>query len=80
MISGPDCNYRCGIRNARLETPCYKTQMVKATRKWLLFKYVDGELTPLSKPFNTKALAEKAREKYSERERKAIAVGLMRTR
>jgi hypothetical protein len=54
--------------------------MAKDTKKWLLFKYVNGELTPLSKPFNTKALAEKARAKYSERERKAIAVGLIRTR
>jgi len=54
--------------------------MAKVTRKWLLFTYVDGELTPLSKPFNTKALAQKARKKYSKRERKAIAVGLMRTR
>jgi hypothetical protein len=59
---------------------CYKADMAKETRKWLLFRYVDGELTPLSKPFTTKALAEKARKKYSERERKAIAIGLMRTR
>jgi hypothetical protein len=54
--------------------------MAKETKKWLLFRYVQGQLTPLSKPFNIKALAEKARQKYSERERKAIAVGLMRTR
>ena len=54
--------------------------MAKNTREWLLFRYVEGKLTPLSKPFNTKALAAKAREKYSERERKAIAVGLMHTR
>jgi hypothetical protein len=39
----------------------------KTVEQWLLFKYVGGELTPLSKPFRTKKQAEKAREKYPER-------------
>jgi hypothetical protein len=28
--------------------------MPKITEQWLLFKYIDGELTPLSKPLKTK--------------------------
>jgi hypothetical protein len=32
-----------------------------------LFKYIDGQLTPLSKRFKTKEQAEKARLKYFER-------------
>jgi len=52
--------------------------MPKIVERWLLFKYIDGELTPLSKPLKTKAQAEKARQKYSERERKAIGVGVVR--
>jgi hypothetical protein len=44
-----------------------------------LFKYVDGEFTPLSKPFKTKAEAEKARLKHPERERRGVAVGVIRT-
>jgi len=58
--------------------PCYKLHMPKIVERWLLFKYIDGELTPLSKPLKTKAQAEKARQKYSERERKAIGVGVVR--
>jgi len=45
------------------------------TERWLLFKYIDGKLTALSKPFETKKQAEKQRRKYSERERKTIGVG-----
>jgi hypothetical protein len=52
--------------------------MAKTIEKWLLFKYVDGKFTPLSKPFKTKQLAEKARSKYPERERKTIGVGVVR--
>jgi hypothetical protein len=37
-----------------------------------------GEFTPLSKPFNTKALAEKARLKYPERQRKSVGLGVIR--
>jgi hypothetical protein len=52
--------------------------MRKALSRWILFKYVAGELTPLSTTFKTKALAEKARRKYSEKERKRIALGRIR--
>ncbi|MGC2765626.1 MAG: hypothetical protein WB607_08975 [Candidatus Acidiferrum sp.] len=52
--------------------------MPKTIEKWLLFTYVNGEFTPLSRPFKTKPLAEKARAKYPERERKAIGVGVVR--
>jgi hypothetical protein len=47
--------------------------------QWLLFKYVNGEFTPLSKPFKTKAAAEKARLKLPERQRKSVGVGVVRT-
>jgi hypothetical protein len=52
--------------------------MPKIIEHWLLFKYVGGEFTPLSKPFKTKELAEGARQKYPERERKAIGLGVTR--
>jgi len=52
--------------------------MPKIIEQWLLFKYVDGDFTPLSKPFKTKEQAEKARLKYPERERKAIGLGVIR--
>ena len=52
--------------------------MPRITTRWLLFKYVHGEFTPLSKPFKTKAAAEKARLKYPERERGTIGVGVIR--
>ncbi len=54
--------------------------MAKITEQWLLFQYVDGEITPLSKPFKSKSQAEKAREKYPEGERKKIALGVVRTK
>ena len=50
--------------------------MAKTIEKWLLFTYVDGEFTPLSQPFKTKQLAEKARTKYPEQERRKIGVGV----
>jgi len=53
---------------------------MKIIEQWLLFKYVDGQFTPLSKPFKTKQLAEKARLKYPEKERKKIGVGVARTK
>ena len=56
---------------------CYKSFMPKIIEQWLLFKYVDGEFTPLSKPFKTRAAAEKARSKYSEWERRIIGVGVI---
>ena len=52
--------------------------MPKIIEQWLLFKYVDGKLTPLSKPFKTKREAEKARLKLPERERRMVAVGVIR--
>jgi hypothetical protein len=52
--------------------------MPKTIEQWLLYKYIDGEFTPLSKPFKTKEQAEKARSKYPERERKSIGVGVIR--
>jgi hypothetical protein len=52
--------------------------MPKIIERWLLFKYVGGEFTPLSKPFKTKDQAQKARLKLPERERRSVAVGLIR--
>ena len=64
----------------RLARPrwCYKSEMSKIIAQWLLFKYVGLELTPLSKPFNTREQAEKAREKYPERLRRGVGVGVIR--
>jgi len=53
--------------------------MPKIIEQWLLFKYVNGEFTPLSKPFKTKAAAEKARLKLPEQERRGVAVGVIRS-
>lgn len=50
----------------------------KTIEQWLLFKYIGGEFTPLSKPFKTKEQAEKARLKYPERERRTIGLGVIR--
>ncbi len=60
--------------------PCYKIEMPKPAVQWLLFKYIDGEINSLSKPFKSKQLAEKARSKYPERERKKIGVGVVRVK
>jgi hypothetical protein len=51
---------------------------MKIIEQWLLFKYVNGEFTPFSKPFKTKAAAEKARLKLPEQERRSVAVGVIR--
>jgi hypothetical protein len=56
---------------------CYKFEMSKIVERWLLFKYVGLEFTPLSKPRKTREQAEKAREKYPERLRKRIGVGVI---
>jgi len=56
----------------------YKAEVPRTIEQWLLFKYVNGEFTPLSKPFKTKAAAEKARLKLPERERRSVAVGVIR--
>jgi hypothetical protein len=50
----------------------------KIIEQWLLFKYIGGEFTPLSKPFKTKGQAEKARMEYPERERRTIGLGVIR--
>lgn len=57
---------------------CYKLRMPRIIEQWLLFRYVGGEFTPLSKPHKKKEQAEKARLKYPERERKAIGIGVIR--
>jgi hypothetical protein len=54
--------------------------MSKIIEHWLLFQYVGPKFTPLSKPFKTKEHAEKAREKYPERLRKTIGLGVIRTK
>jgi hypothetical protein len=53
---------------------------MKIIEQWLLFKYIEGQFTPLSKPFKTKEQAEKARSKYPERERRSVAVGVIRVK
>jgi hypothetical protein len=51
--------------------------MPKIILNWPLFRYVDGQFTPLSKPFKTKDQAEKARSKLPEQERRSVAVGVI---
>jgi len=51
--------------------------MPKTIEQWLLFEDVGLEFTPLSKPFKTREQAEKAREKYPERLRKTIGLGVI---
>jgi hypothetical protein len=51
---------------------------MKIVERWLLFKYINGEFTPLSKPFKTKKQAEKARMKLPERERRRIGIGIVK--
>ena len=57
---------------------CYKFEMVKTIEQWLLFEYAGREITFLSKPFKTKRLAEAARLKFPERERRSVALGVIR--
>ena len=51
---------------------------MKIIEQWLLYKYVKLEFTPLSKPFKTRKEAEKARLKLPERERRKVALGVIR--
>jgi len=51
--------------------------MEKSVR-WLLFEYQGLELVMLSKPFKTKRLAEKERQKYPDRIRRKIGIGVVR--
>jgi len=50
---------------------------MKIIEQWLLFRYIEGQITPLSKPFKTKAAAEKVRLELPERERREVAVGVI---
>jgi len=52
--------------------------MPRIIEQWLLFKYVEGQFTPLSKPFKTKDQAEQARLKLPEREQRKVGVGVVR--
>jgi hypothetical protein len=77
--------FRCSSNAATVPSTittasCYKLEMAKTIEQWLLFKYVGREIKFLSKPFKTKQLAEKARLKYPEKERKKIGVGVARTK
>ena len=53
---------------------------MKTSVRWLLFEYKGLELVILSKPFKTKKLAEKARQKYADRVRRKIGIGVMRVK
>jgi hypothetical protein len=72
---GTKVNIALGLERRPLS--CYKFEMSKI-EQWQLFKYVGLEFTPLSKPFKMREQAEKAREKYPERLRKRIGVGVIR--
>ena len=50
--------------------------MAKSRYEWFLFDYKDGVPDVMSKPFKTKAAAEKAREKYPPKVRGGIGVGI----
>jgi hypothetical protein len=68
------------LHSAGRSSLCYKFWMPRIVQRWLLFKYINGDFTPLSKPLKTKAHAEQARLKYPERERKTIGIGVIRTK
>lgn len=67
----------CSTGRGRL---CYKLDMPRIVERWLLFKYINGEFTPLSKPLKTREQAEKTRLKYPERESKTIGIGVIRAK
>jgi hypothetical protein len=50
--------------------------MAKFRYEWFLFGYKDGVPDVISKPFKTKAAAEKARGKYPPKVRGGIGVGI----
>jgi hypothetical protein len=50
--------------------------MAKFRYEWFLFDYKDGVPDVMSKPFRTKAAAEKAPGKYPPRVRGGIGVGI----
>jgi len=51
---------------------------MKTSVRWFLFEYQGLGLVILSKGFKTKELAEKARRKYPDRERRKIGIGVAR--
>jgi hypothetical protein len=51
---------------------------MKSSVRWVLFEYKGLQLVILSKPFKTKELAEKARQKYPDRVAREIGVGIVR--
>jgi len=51
---------------------------MKNSVRWLLFEYQGLDLVVLSKPFKTKALAEKARLKYPDSVARKIGIGVVR--
>jgi hypothetical protein len=51
---------------------------VKNIERWVLFRYVGGQIVTLSKPFKTKQEAEWARLKLPEKEQRGVAVGVIR--
>jgi len=53
---------------------------MKPTARWVLFEYKCLELVILSKPFKTKELAEKARQKYPEQRARKIGIGVVRAK
>ncbi len=50
--------------------------MAKLRYEWFLFGYKDGVPDVISKPFKTKAAAEKARGKYPPKVQGGIGVGI----
>ena len=44
----------------------------------MLFNYVEGQFTRLSRPFKTKEQAEKTRLKYPAHEQRKIGIGVIR--
>jgi len=51
---------------------------MKTSVRWLLFEYKGRELVTLSKGFKTKKLAAKVRQKYADRVRSKIGIGVVR--
>jgi hypothetical protein len=74
-------NRSCGAGKERCMTKAKEgfTDLMKTTTRWLLFEYKGLELVILSKAFKTKKLAEKARQKYPDRMRRKIGIGLIKT-
>jgi hypothetical protein len=64
-----DCGDNCDDGLLAVPPSCYKFEMSKI---------IGLEFTPLFKPFKTREQAEKAREKYPERLRKKIGLGVIR--